>query len=36
VGPGLSVRPKLRLTESATDLITILRCALSFKTVVTA
>ncbi len=28
------VRPKIRLTESGTDLITILRCFLSFKTVV--
>ncbi len=35
-GPGLSDWPKLRLTESGTDLITILRCDLSFKTIVTA
>ncbi len=33
--PGHSVRPKIRLTESGTDLITILRCFLSFKTVCT-
>ncbi len=32
--PGHSVRPKIRLTESGIDLITILRCFLSFKTVV--
>jgi hypothetical protein len=36
VRPGHSVRPKNRLTESGTDLITILRCFLSFKTVVTS
>ncbi len=35
VRPGHSVRPKIRLTEFGTDLITILRCLLSFKTVVT-
>jgi hypothetical protein len=34
VRSGLSVRPKIRLTESGTDQITILRCFLSFKTVV--
>ncbi len=34
--PGLSVRPKIRLPESGTDLITMLRCFLSFKTVVTS
>ena len=31
-----SVRHKFRLTESGTDLITIERCFLSFKTVVTS
>ncbi len=35
VRPGHSVQPKIRLTESGTDLITILRCFLSYKTVVT-
>jgi hypothetical protein len=30
VRPGHSVRPKIRLTESATDLITILRYFFSF------
>ncbi len=34
--PGHSVWPKIRLTESETDLITILRCFLSFKTVLTS
>ncbi len=34
--PGHSVRPKIRLTESGTDLITILRCFLSFKTALTS
>jgi hypothetical protein len=32
--PGHSVQPKIRVTESGTDQITILRCFLSFKTVV--
>ncbi len=39
VRPGHSVRPKTRLTESETDQSdpsTILRCFLSFKTVVTS
>ncbi len=37
VRPGHSVlTPKIRLTESGTDLNTILRCFLSFKTVVTS
>jgi hypothetical protein len=36
VRPGHSVRPKIRLTESGTDLITILRCIPSFKTVLTS
>ncbi len=31
-----SARPKIRLTESGTDLITILRCFLSFKLVITS
>jgi hypothetical protein len=35
VRPGHMFWPKLRLTESGTDLFTILRCFLSFKTVVT-
>ena len=34
--PGHSVRPKIRPMASETDLITILRCFLSFKTVVTS
>ncbi len=34
VRPGHSVWPKIRLTESGTDQITILRCFLSFKTVI--
>ncbi len=34
--PSHSVRPKIRLTASGNDLITILRCFLSFKAVVTA
>ncbi len=34
--PGRSVRPKIRLTRSGIDLTTILRCFLSFKTVVTS
>ncbi len=33
VRPSHLVRPKIRLAESGTDLITILRCFLSFKTV---
>ncbi len=32
--PGHLVQPKIRLTETGTDLITILRCVLLFKTVV--
>jgi hypothetical protein len=36
VRPGHSARSKIRLTGSGTDLITILRCFLSFKTVVTS
>ncbi len=31
---GVKQWPKIRLTETGTDLITILRCVLSFKTVV--
>ncbi len=34
--PGHSVLPKIRLTASGTDLITILRCFLAFKTVLTS
>jgi hypothetical protein len=34
--PIHSVQPKIRLTASGTDLITILRCFLSLKTVVTS
>jgi hypothetical protein len=34
--PIHSVRPKIRLTASGTDLLTILRCFLSFRTVVTS
>ncbi len=34
--PRHSVRPNIRLTGTGTDLITILRCVLSFKTVVTS
>ncbi len=34
--PGHSVRPKIRPMASETDLITILRCFLSFKTVLTS
>ncbi len=33
--PGRSVRPKIRLTEYGPDLISILRCFLSFETVLT-
>jgi hypothetical protein len=33
--PSHSVRPKSRLTESGTDLVTIFRCFLSFQIVVT-
>jgi hypothetical protein len=36
VKPSHSVQLKLRLTESGTDLITILSCFLSFKTVATS
>jgi hypothetical protein len=36
VRPGHSAQPEIRLTASGTDLITILRCFLSFKTVVTS
>ncbi len=36
VRPGHSVLPNIRLTEAGTDLITILRCSLSFKTVLTS
>jgi hypothetical protein len=36
VRPGNLVWPKIRLTASVTDLITILRCFLSFKTVTTS
>ncbi len=36
VRPCHSVRRKIRLTESGTDLITILKYFLSFKTVVTS
>ncbi len=36
VRPGRSVRSKKRLTEPGTDLNTILRCFLSFKTFVTS
>ncbi len=34
--PGHSARPKIRAIASGTDLITILRCFLSFKTVFTS
>jgi hypothetical protein len=32
--PWHSIQPKIRLTEHVTDLITMLRCFLSFNTVV--
>ncbi len=34
--PDLLVQPKIRLTDSGTNLLTILTCFLSFKTVVTS